>query len=311
MSVPAISFSRVTRRYGPVLGLNDLSLEVGGGITGLIGPNGAGKTTFLNLAVGMLRPSSGTVQVLGTDLWTDVEARGRMGYCPDGERLFEWATGRQFVVSLGVYAGLAEAEAGRRADEALARLEMTAAAGKQVREYSKGMRQKVKLAQAMIHEPDLMVLDEPLNGVDPVSRIQIVRELSAMAKRGAAIVVSSHVLHELEAIVDQVVLLHHGRLLASGTVESIRDLLDEHPRTVRLRTPDPRGLGRELLGVAGVVSADLGVEETLDVRTRDPAALYAALPGAVLDGGFQIDEVASPDGGLEAVFRYLTRGGAS
>ena len=183
MSGPAISFDRVTRRYGPVLGLNEVSLEVGGGITGLIGPNGAGKTTFLNLAVGMLRPSSGRVRVLGQDVWTDVSVRGRLGYCPDGERLFEWTTGRQFVVALGVYSGLAEREAERRADEALARLEMTDAAARPVREYSKGMRQKVKLAQAALHEPDLLILDEPLNGVDPVSRIQIVQELGAMARR--------------------------------------------------------------------------------------------------------------------------------
>ncbi len=306
MSGAVITLKRVTKRYGAVLGLNDVSLEVAPGITGLIGPNGAGKTTFLRLVTGMLRASSGGSEVLGGDVWSDTEVRRRIGYCPDGEKIWGWMNGMTFVSTLGVLSGLSETEARRRAEERLAEAELTEAAQKPISQYSRGMRQKAKLAQAVLHDPELLILDEPLNGVDPLSRHQILSMLRARAAAGASVLISSHVLHELDGFVDRVILLQRGRLLAEGSVASIRELMDDHPHTIRLHAADPRALARGLLGVDGVVSADLGREGVLDVKTRNPAAFYAALPTKAAG----VTEMYPLDTDLESVFRYLVKGGA-
>jgi len=308
MSGPVIKLDRVTKRYGAVLGLNDVSLEVGPGITGLIGPNGAGKTTFLRLVTGMLRASSGAARVLGGDVWTDVAVRGRMGYCPDSERVWDWMDGLTFVSTLGILSGLPKAEAMARARASLDELELSDAATKPISQYSRGMRQKAKLAQAVLHDPELLILDEPLNGVDPLSRHQILTMLRRRAAAGASVVISSHVLHELDGFVDRVVLLQRGRLLAEGAIADIRELLDEHPHSVRLHADDARSLARALLGIPGVVSADLSQEGQLDVRTRDPAALYEALP-AIAAGHAGVRDLVPLDADLESVFRYLVKGG--
>ena len=308
MSGPVIELERVTKRYGAVLALNDVSLEVAPGITGLIGPNGAGKTTFLRLVTGMLRASSGAAQVLGGDVWTDVAVRGRMGYCPDTERVWDWMDGLTFVSTLGVLSGLSKAEARTRAQQRLEELELSDAATKPISQYSRGMRQKAKLAQAILHDPELLILDEPLNGVDPLSRHQILTMLRRRAAAGASVVISSHVLHELDGFVDRVVLLQRGRLLAEGAIAEIRELLDEHPHSVRLHAADTRSLALALLEVPGVVSADLSQEGQLDVRTRDPAALYEALP-AIAAKDAAVREMVPLDADLESVFRYLVKGG--
>ena len=247
--------------------------------------------------------------MFGGDAFSDPAIREKVGYCPDGERVWEWMDGRTFVATLGTYSGVEQSEAQRRADALLDELEMTPAARKPISAYSRGMRQKVKVAQAVLHEPELLVLDEPLNGVDPLSRHQILKMLETRAKAGCAILVSSHVLHELGAFVDQVILLQRGRLLASGTVESIRELLDEHPHTVRFACTKPRKLGRELLSLGGVVSATLTDDGGLDVRTRNPAELYSALPRLVEELKLDISQMFSPDSDLEAVFKYLVKGG--
>ena len=305
MSGAVITLEGVTKRYGAVLGLNDVSLEVAPGITGLIGPNGAGKTTFLRLVTGMLRASSGRSTVLGGDVWRDTEVRRRLGYCPDGERIWGWMDGLTFVSTLGVLSGLTPADARSKAEQRLAELELSEAAHKPISQYSRGMRQKAKLAQAVLHDPDLLILDEPMNGVDPLSRHQILSMLKRRAAEGASVLVSSHVLHELEGFVDRVILLQRGRLLAEGSVASIRELMDDHPHTIRLHASDPRALARTLLGVDGVVSADLGQEGVLDVKTRSPAAFYAALPSLAVG----VREMYPLDADLESVFRYLVKGG--
>ncbi|MFH1532931.1 MAG: ABC transporter ATP-binding protein [Pseudomonadota bacterium] len=306
MSGAVITLDGVTKRYGSVLGLNDVSLAVAPGITGLIGPNGAGKTTFLRLVTGMLRASSGRSRVLDGDVWRDTEVRRRLGYCPDGERIWDWMSGLTFVSSMGVLSGLTPAESRRRGEERLAELELTDAMNKPISQYSRGMRQKVKLAQAVLHDPELLILDEPLNGVDPLSRHQILSMLKKRSAAGASVLISSHVLHELDGFVDRVILLQRGRLLAEGSVASIRELMDDHPHSIRLHAGDPRALARAVLGVDGVVSADLGLEGVLDVKTRNPAAFYAALPS--LAAG--VTEMYPLDSDLESVFRYLVKGGA-
>jgi len=309
MNEPIIQLKRVTKRYKSVLALNDVSLEVGPGITGLIGPNAAGKTTFLGLVTGLLKPGTGLVRVLGRDPILDTSVRGQIGFCPDGEAVWDWMDGFTFVSWLGICAGLGKKEARQRTEKALEELEMTQAAYRPVREYSKGMRQKVKLAQSMIHNPRVLVLDEPLNGVDPLSRHQITTQLRKLAAEDTAIIVSSHVLHELGDLVDEVVLLLRGRLLASGSVSSIRELMDEHPHTLRFTCDDPRRLASTLLKEKSVVSGEIRSDNTVDIRTRAPVELYGRLPEVIASGHFDITEMTNPDANLEAVFRYLVEGG--
>ncbi len=305
-----ITFEQVTRRYGPVLGLNDVSLEIVPGITGLIGPNGAGKTTFLNLAVGLHYPSSGRVRLLGKNPFLTPEIRGRLGYCPDGERAWDWMSGREFVVTLGQWCGLSQDEASKRAGSLLESLAMGTAADKPIASYSRGMRQKVKVAQAMVHRPDLLVLDEPLNGVDPLSRHHILQMLADEAKRGTSVLISSHVLHELDGFVDEVVLLQRGRLLASGTIQSIRELLDEHPHSVRLVADKTRALGKAVVALKGTVSVTFpDGDDLLEVRTRKPAELYGALPQIIQESKTLVRELYPTDNDLESVFKYLVKGG--
>jgi ABC-2 type transport system ATP-binding protein len=304
-----IELAAAVKRYGPILALNDLTLSVGGGITGLVGPNGAGKSTIIGLVTGLMPPSSGKVRVLGSDPWTDTALRARIGYCPDGDRAWHGMSGREFVTRLGVLAGLDPADAARNAEDALVRIGLSAALDKPISQYSKGMRQKAKLCQAVLHRPELLVLDEPLNGVDPLSRVEILKTLREMAAQGMAILVSSHVLHELETAIDRVVLIHRGRLLAEGTVEEIRDLLDEHPHAVRLEAQEPRKLASALLALEGVVGVQLLDGKTVDVTTRDPGQFYASLPEVITASGFAVEALWSPDSNLEAVFRYLVKGG--
>jgi len=324
MSTPAIALTRVTKRYGSVLALNDVTLEIESGITGLIGPNAAGKTTFLNLAVGLHFPSSGKVRLFGENPFSHAGMRKRLGYCPDGERVWDWMTGKEFVLTLAGFGGMDSGTAEVRADEILRELEMSDAADKPIRQYSRGMRQKVKVAQAVLHEPALLVLDEPLNGVDPLSRHQILKMLEERARNGTSVLVSSHVLHELDGFVDQVILLQRGRLLASGTVDSIRELLDEHPHTVRFASDDPRTLAQELIHLPGVVNVGLieaGDEHSgpaaadglsvVDIRTRSPAEFYASLPALITRTGLRVEQMYSPDSNLEAVFKYLVKGGGA
>ncbi len=306
----ALAFMKVTRRYGPVLGLNDVTLTIGPGITGLIGPNGAGKTTFLNLAVGLHRPSSGSVTLHGKSPFFDPTVRQQLGYCPDGERCWDWMTGRQFVTTLGQWSGVAPEEADARAEELLCGLALSAAADKPIATYSRGMRQKVKVAQALIHGPRLLVLDEPLNGVDPVSRHHILTHLKAAARQGTSVVISSHVLHELDGFVDEVILLQRGRLLASGSIQSIRDLLDEHPHTLRIKSPRARQLAARLLALSGTVSASFPEGDTMvEVKTSNALELYQLLPSLVTEHGLSIDELYATDSNLESVFKYLVKGG--
>lgn len=305
-----IVFRNVTRRYGQVQAMNDVSLEIGPGITGLVGPNGAGKTTFIRLLTGLHKPTGGQVLLQGRDPFRDTEARRGLGFCPDTERAWDWMTGREFVATLARYSEVPEAELDSRITAILARLELTQAGDKPISQYSRGMRQKIKLAQAVIHNPQVLVLDEPLNGVDPVSRHLILKLLRELADQGRTVLISSHVLHELDGLIHEVVLLQRGRVLASGSVDSIRDLLDEHPHTLRIRVDKPRTLAGLLVDVDGVVTLDMKDGEHLEVRTRNPSELYSRLPSMVVESGLLVSRVHALDSNLEAVFNYLVKGGA-
>jgi ABC-2 type transport system ATP-binding protein len=273
-------------------------------VTGLLGPNGAGKSTFLKLAAGQLQPSQGEVRLLGLPAWGSPEVFHRVGLCPEADSFWENLSGRQFLTTLLRLTGYDEAECQRRAEQALHEVALLDAKDRKIGGYSRGMRQRIKLAQALAHDPEVLLLDEPVTGMDPVNRRRVIDLVRRLGREGRTIVVSSHILYEVEAMTKRVLLVHNGRILAEGEVREIRDLLDEHPHTVALRARDPRRLAAAVVGWPSVLSVRLGMEgEWLTVETARPDEFYGALHAAALETG--VSEMYSPDENLESVFRYL------
>jgi ABC-2 type transport system ATP-binding protein len=299
-----LQFEHASRWYGSVIGLNDVSVTIAPGVVGLLGPNGAGKSTFLRLAAGQLPPNQGRVCVFDRPVWEEPGILQRVGLCPEADGFFEAQTGVQFVTALLRLNGYDDGEARRRAVDALARVRLENVQHRRVGGYSKGMRQRLKLAQALAHDPDLLLLDEPLNGLDPVNRRHVVDLVKSLGRAGKTVVVSSHVLHEVEAMTRRIVLIHKGRVIAEGEVGEIRALLDAHPHTVAVRARDVRALARELTALPHVRSLSFGGEgEWVTVQTVEPDAFYEA----VQQHGpqFGVRELFATDEDLESVFRYL------
>jgi ABC-2 type transport system ATP-binding protein len=302
-----VATENLSKWYGQVSGLNDVTVTVPRGITGLLGPNGAGKSTFMKLITGQLKPSKGAVRVLGEPIWGNHELYRRIGFCPEQDSFYDRMTGLAWVTALVRLNGLGEDEARAAATRALEAVDLMDAAGKKIGAYSKGMRQRVKLAQALVHDPELLILDEPLTGMDPIMRRRTIRQIKEWARAGKSIVVSSHILHEVEAMTSNILLINNGRILAEGNVHQIRDLIDEHPHTVFIRAQDPRALARTMLVDDGVIS--LRFEPgALVIETARPDAFYARLTDMAASGeGGVIEEVTSPDDNLQAVFKYLVK----
>jgi ABC-2 type transport system ATP-binding protein len=299
-----IQLVRASRWYGQVIALNDVSVAIPSGVTGLLGPNGAGKSTFLKLVAGQLRPSQGDVTLLGRPAWGSPGLFHRVGLCPETDAFWERLTGLQFLMALLQLTGYDEAECRHRAENALHQVALLDAKDRRIGGYSKGMRQRVKMAQAIAHEPEVLLLDEPVSGMDPVNRRRVIDLVRRLGREGKTIVVSSHILYEVEAMTRRVLLVHNGRILAEGDVREIRDLLDEHPHTVAIRARDPRRLGAAIVGWPSVLSVAFGAEGGwLTVQTTRPDEFYGALPDAALEAG--VVEMYSPDENLESVFRYL------
>jgi ABC-2 type transport system ATP-binding protein len=277
------------------------------GITGLLGPNGAGKSTFMKLITGQLQPSKGNVRVLGEPIWRNPKLYFQIGFCPDQDAFYERMTGLEWVTALVRLNGLGDREADEAARRALTAVDLMDAAGKKIGAYSKGMRQRVKLAQAIVHEPALLILDEPLAGMDPLARRRTIRLIRDWARAGKSILVSSHILHEIESMTSNILLINNGRILAEGDVHQIRELIDEHPHTVYVRAQDPRALARQFLARDDVRSLKFE-ENAVVVETGKPDAFYARLTELAASGEFgTIDEVTSPDDNLQAVFQYLVK----
>jgi ABC-2 type transport system ATP-binding protein len=302
-----ITAEQLSKWYGQVIGLNDVTVSVPAGITGLLGPNGAGKSTFLKLVTGQLKPSKGTIHVLGAPIWDNPKLYSRLGFCPEQDAFYDRMTGLEWVTALVRLNGLDDKSADAAARRALEQVDLMDAANKKIGAYSKGMRQRVKLAQAIVHDPDLLILDEPLGGMDPLARRKTIRFIRDWARAGKSVVVSSHILHEIESMTSNILLINNGRILAEGDVHHIRDLIDEHPHTVYIRGVDPRGLAREFLTHADVLSMRFE-EGAVVIETARPDAFYARLTEMAASGEFgRIDEVTSPDDNLQAVFKYLVK----
>jgi len=305
---PVVVFHEVSKWYGNVIGVNRLTLRVPAGVTGLLGPNGAGKSTLLQLATGQLFPSQGTVRVLGHQVWNNPSLNRFIGLCPEQDAFYEWMTGMDFVWTCARLSGMRRTEARKAAERTLEAVGMTRNRDRAVRGYSKGMRQRTKLAQALVHDPAVLFLDEPLTGTDPVARRDLMDIIHRLASEGKSVLVSSHVLHEVEALTPNIVLLNRGRLVAEGHVREIRDLIDKYPHHIVLVCEEYRKLAARLLAWEDVEGVKvLAKERGVMVETRSPDAFYRRLPELSLEDGLAIREVYSDDDNLEAVFKYLVK----
>jgi len=299
------TFDGVAKWYGQVIGLVDVTIDVAPGVVGLLGPNGAGKSTFLKLLTGQLAPSQGRVTLLGEDPFRHPSVHRHVGFCPEQDAFYEDLTGREFVTFLTRLHGYGAAEAGRRAADAIHRVELADVAGRRIRTYSKGMRQRIKLAQAIAHEPDVLILDEPLTGMDPLARRRTTDLIRSLGEAGSTVLVSSHVLHEVEDMTHSVILLYEGRVRAQGTIEEIRSLLGRYPHKILIRSERARELAQRLLeDLETVVGVRLD-GDALHVETHQPELLYDALPRLVLDHGVPVRELTAADVSLDAIFEYL------
>lgn len=297
-------FHGVSKFYGDVLGVIDVSLDVEAGVTGLLGPNGAGKSTLIQLAVGLLCPDQGRSEINGVSVWGNPRLGAGVGYVPHADALPPHQTGLEFVRSLLRFHGLPARTTRETAEAALDRVGLADVARRRLSGYSKGMRQRLKLAQALAHDPPLLILDEPLTGLDPVGRRDIIRLVRELGDDGRTVLVSSHILHEVEAMTDRVALMRSGRLIAAGRIDELRSGLLAHPYRIRAMVDDPRPLAARMISDAAVRSVRCGTDGSLVIETPDPDAVLTRLNALAADGGTALASLDVEDQDLEAVFRY-------
>jgi ABC-2 type transport system ATP-binding protein len=301
-----IVFSNVSKFYGEVLGVNRVTLTIAPGITSLVGPNGSGKTTLMNLMTGLLLPTAGGITITGTPVDRPEELCRKVGYCTQYDAFPPGLTGYQFVHSTLRLHGFAEAESRRRADAVIAKVGLTEAAGRRVAGYSKGMRQRIRLAQAIAHDPHVVVLDEPLNGLDPMARSETIALFRQLADEGRYVVLSSHILHEVDLLSDRVILVHHGYVVAEGAISGVRDEIEEHPVQVLVRCDRPSLVASRIFELDSAVEIKIHEDNGgLLVHTRDADRFYLLLNRLVMEHGLDLEAVAPADEDVQAVYRYL------
>lgn len=311
---PLLLFEHASKWYGNVLALNQVTLELTGGITGLVGANGAGKSTLLRMATGQLKPTLGRVSVRGIDAW-DWRARRLVGYCPDVDAFYEDLSGRKFVWVMARLCGFDRAEATRRTEAVLQQVGMTERADRKLQGYSKGMRQRIKLAQALLHDPELLVLDEPLSGIDPIGRQELLELFQALAAQGKCLLISSHELEALERLTNHVVIMARGRVAAVGTLQQIRDLLDDYPLSVQVDVDRPREVARRLLDLPDVIAVEVkatsaaeACSNSLVVKARNPKRFFTQFGNLVVEEGVEVRRLEPLDESAHAILGYLLGG---
>ena len=297
-------FDAVSKWYGPVIGLNDVTLDIEPGITGLVGHNGAGKSTLIKLLTGQLRPTLGHVRIRGHRAWSAI-AKRHIGYCPDVDAFYEEMSGRAFVRTMARLHGFGARSSRERTEDVLSQVGMTDRADRPLGSYSKGMRQRIKLAQALVHDPDLLVLDEPLNGVDPVGRVELIRLFRELMTRGKAILISSHHLDEMDTLANRILFICRGRILASGSLGEIRAMLDDHPMRLRISTPRARQLATRLFALDSVQAVELNRDDELLLQVRGTKEFFGPLADVITQEGIDIERLQVIDASTEAVFDYL------
>ncbi len=302
---PRVVAENVSKWFGALVAVSDVSFDVGPGVTALLGPNGAGKSTMFRMLCGLARPSKGTVRVLGRDPRTDTGVTQLIGLVPQQESVFEALTALEFVTLSARLQGLRDPAGAAAA--VLETVHLDPSDSRRLPTYSKGMRQRVKVAQAIVHDPPVLVLDEPLTGLDPRQRLDLVALFRRLGSEGRCVIVSSHVLDEVERLGSQVLVMSQGRLAAAGDFRELRALMDDRPLRVRVRTDRPRELAGALLEAGTAVGVRLDGDEVLELDTTDAKALARALPPVARDRGASLLEVHPLDADLEGVFRYVVQ----
>ncbi len=317
MSIPAdqlIIFDNVSKFYGEILGVNRVNIQIAPGITSLVGPNGAGKSTLMNLMTGLLRPTRGSITLLGIPTDQPERLFRKVGYCTQFDSFPRGVTGREFVSSYLYVHGFTQKRASELTQVALERVNLVEAADRKVAAYSKGMRQRIRLAQSIAHQPSVLILDEPLNGLDPMVRAETIALFRKLAAEGLHLIISSHILHEVDMMSDRVVLLNNGYIVAEGNIPGVRDEMEEHPMQILIRCDQPAKLASYVFAQSHVVEARLHDDRRgLFVRTRDADRFYLLLNRAVSEGQVNVESVAPVDDDMSAVYQYLigTSGGSA
>lgn len=309
MSIPAdqlIVFDNVSKFYGEILGVNRVNIQIAPGITSLVGPNGAGKSTLMNLMTGLLRPTRGSITLLGIPTDQPEKLFRKVGYCTQFDSFPRGVTGREFVGSYLAVHGFNKKQVSEMSQLALERVNLLDAADRKVAAYSKGMRQRIRLAQSIAHQPSVLILDEPLNGLDPMVRAETIALFRKLATEGLHLIISSHILHEVDMMSDRVVLLNNGYIVAEGETDGMRDEMKEHPIQILIRCDEPAKLAAYVFKQNHVVEARLHDDRGgLFVKTRDADRFYLLLNRAVSEGEVNVESVAPVDDDLSAVYQYL------
>ncbi|PWT90752.1 MAG: ABC transporter ATP-binding protein [Blastocatellia bacterium] len=309
-----IIFDDVSKFYGEILGVNRINIQIAPGITSLVGPNGAGKSTLMNLMTGLLRPSRGKITLLGIPTDQPETLFRKVGYCTQFDSFPRGLTGREFITSFLLVGGFDKKRAGEFCDIALERVNLVEAADRKIAGYSKGMRQRIRLAQAIAHEPVVLILDEPLNGLDPMVRAETIALFRKLAAEGLHLIISSHILHEVDMMSDRVILLNNGYVVAEGNIHGVRDEMEEHPMQILIRCDQPAKLASYVFAQDHVVEARLHEDRAgLFVKTRDADRFYLLLNRVVAEGEINVESIAPVDDDLSAVYQYLigTTGGTA
>lgn len=297
----------LTKMHGQVIAVNDLTVDIGPGITGLLGPNGAGKSTLMRMIMGLQRPSSGTLRVYGAQPWDNHTLLPRLGYVPEADAPWQEDAAMTVAVRVARLSGMGRDEATAAAERSIAQVGLGGDADRPIEEFSKGMRQRLKFALALMHDPDLLILDEPLLGADPLTRRHLIEIIKDHARAGGSVLVSSHILSDVDALTDQILVIDSGRRRAFGTISEIRDWLEQYPRTIRIGCPEPRELASEMTTWTSVVSVE-AEEHGVIVRTDAPQAFYDQLQRHLIESEAPFDSIRALDEDIESVFRYLVGG---
>ena len=305
---PVIMFDRVAKSYGRINALNGVSLGISGGVTGILGMNGAGKSTLFKLMMGKIKPNSGAVRLFGIDPWKNPAPYSKVGFVPEHEKLHDWMTAFEFITTFSRLHGMTRKEAEKEAMRVLDFVSLSDVIHKKIGQFSKGMRQRVKIAHALVNDPELIVLDEPLQGCDPLARTTIMNVIKELGAMGRTVLVSSHILNEIERITEQIVILHRGRILALGNSHAIREMLDQHPHKIMLNCENPRELARDLMKIDEVTGMSFANSDNLIIETKHLGQVHKKLPEIIVESKQKVTGIDNLDDDLESILKYLTGG---
>jgi len=301
-----IKTEKLSKWYGNILGLSDVTLDIEAGITGLLGPNGAGKSTFLKLITGQIKANIGSVRINGQIVRNNHRLFSKIGFCQESDSFYEEMTGWEFVTGLLKLHDLSSSERDKKARKALEIVDLEKNKDRRIKTYSRGMRQRLKFAQAIAHDPEILILDEPLNGLDPLGRRKLIRLIKSLRDEGKTVLVSSHVLPEIEAMTNDIILIHQGKIFAQGDIHYIRDLIDTHPHMISVKCSDPRKVASRFIKEDFILNIDFSSEkDTFVVKTNNRDEFFSHLSKIFIEEKTDVKEITSPDDNLQAVFDYL------